>query len=102
MVMLSFYCLIGKQENIFSPKIFKLRYRRNGLNIKQTNLNKSEQMNRKTYQISVVCSDATTHCAKITTKTRAEAEQFCNGVKSLLTAQGKNVLIETVKPSKNY
>lgn len=35
MVMLSFYCLIGKQENIFSPKTFKLRYRRHGLNLKK-------------------------------------------------------------------
>jgi len=57
-------------------------------------------MNRKTYTISVVCSDTTTHSAKITTKTRAEADQFCNGVKSVLIAQGKSIFLETIKPTK--
>jgi gamma-glutamyl phosphate reductase len=58
--------------------------------------------NKKTYQIAVICSDSTTHTAKITTKTRAEANQFCNGVKSVLIAQGKSIFNETVKPTKIY
>lgn len=56
--------------------------------------------NKKTYQISIVCSDTTTHSAKITTKTRAEANQFANGVKSVLIAQGKVIYMERVKPTK--
>ena len=59
-------------------------------------------MNKKTYYISVVCTDATTHTAKIKTKTRAEANQFANGVKSVLISQGKSIFNETVKPTKIY
>jgi len=56
--------------------------------------------NKKTYQITVVCSDTTTHTAKIKTKTRAEANHFCNGMIKILTDQGKTIYIETVKPTK--
>lgn len=58
-------------------------------------------MNRKTYLVSVICSDTTTYSAKITTKTRAEADYFANGVKSVFIAQGKSIFNETVKPTKN-
>ena len=56
--------------------------------------------NKKTYYISVVCTDATTHTAKIKTKTRAEANQFCNGMSKILTDHGKTIYNETVKPTK--
>ena len=51
----------------------------------------------KSYYVSVVCSDATTISNTVSAKSRAEANGFCNGIKFMLTKQGKSIYMESIK-----
>lgn len=51
----------------------------------------------KTYYLSAVCSDATTHTAQIIRKTRKEAQNFLDGMCLILVQQGKSIFIRDIK-----
>ena len=57
-------------------------------------------MNKKTYHISVVCSDTTTYSENTSANTKKEAEYFCNGVCAVYQKMGKNIYMRSVKLKK--
>lgn len=51
----------------------------------------------KTYYLSAVCSDATTHTTQVIRRTRKEAQNFLDGMCAVLVQQGKSIFIREIK-----